>query len=50
MPTASGHTSAILASKVQGKPVYNSKGEKIGHVEDLVLDEFARHSVEAAGR
>ena len=43
MPTASGHTSAILASKVQGKPVYNSKGEKIGHVEDLVLDKLSNN-------
>ncbi len=38
MPTASGHTSAILASKVQGTDVYNQTGDKIGHVEDLVLD------------
>jgi len=38
MTTASGHTSAILASKVQGTSVYNTAGEKIGHVEDVVLD------------
>ncbi len=38
MPTASGHTSAILASKVKGTVVYNETGEKIGHVEDVVLD------------
>jgi sporulation protein YlmC with PRC-barrel domain len=38
MPTASGHTRAILASKVTGTNVYNTKGEKIGHVEDVVLD------------
>ena len=38
MTTASGHTSAILASKVKGTSVYNSSGEKIGHVEDVVLD------------
>ncbi|MDR3527819.1 MAG: PRC-barrel domain-containing protein [Rhizomicrobium sp.] len=38
MATASGHTSAILASKVKGTTVYNTTGEKIGHVEDVVLD------------
>jgi sporulation protein YlmC with PRC-barrel domain len=38
MTTASGHTSAILASKVKGTSVYNPSGDKIGHVEDVVLD------------
>jgi len=38
MTTISGHTTAILASKVKGTSVYNSKGDKIGHVEDVVLD------------
>jgi len=38
MPTSSGHTSAILASKVKGTSVYNTAGDKIGHVEDIVLD------------
>jgi sporulation protein YlmC with PRC-barrel domain len=38
MPTATGHTRAILASKVKGTAVYNSTGDKIGHVEDVVLD------------
>jgi sporulation protein YlmC with PRC-barrel domain len=38
MTTASGHTSAILASKVKGTDVYNSAGDKIGQVEDIVLD------------
>src|SRR5215471_6229893 len=47
MPTPSGHTSAILASKVQGKSVYNTKGEKIGHVEDIVLDKMS-NSIEFA--
>jgi sporulation protein YlmC with PRC-barrel domain len=47
MPTASGHTSAILASKVQGKAVYNALGEKIGHVEDIVLDKMS-NSIEFA--
>ena len=36
--TASGHTAAILASRVQGTSVYNADGENIGHVEDIVLD------------
>ena len=47
MPTPSGHTSAILASKVQGKSVYNTKGEKIGHVGDIVLDKMS-NSIEFA--
>jgi sporulation protein YlmC with PRC-barrel domain len=38
MTTATGHTSAILASKVKGTNVYNMAGDKIGHVEDIVLD------------
>ncbi|MEJ1970030.1 MAG: PRC-barrel domain-containing protein [Rhizomicrobium sp.] len=38
MTTSSGHTSAILASKVKGTSVYDLKGDKIGHVEDVVLD------------
>ncbi|MEI9993828.1 MAG: PRC-barrel domain-containing protein [Rhizomicrobium sp.] len=38
MTTSSGHTSAILASKVKGTSVYDQAGEKIGHVEDIVLD------------
>jgi sporulation protein YlmC with PRC-barrel domain len=38
MTTASGHTSAILASRVKGATVYNTGGDKIGHVEDVILD------------
>ena len=38
MPTASGHTSAIRANKVIGTSVYNMSGDKIGKVEDIVLD------------
>ena len=48
MATASGHTSAILASKVQGTPVYNPKGDKIGRVEDVVLDKQSDHILFAA--
>jgi sporulation protein YlmC with PRC-barrel domain len=38
MPTASGHTTAIRASKVKGTNVYSTTGDKIGHVEDVILD------------
>ncbi len=38
MPTATGHTTAIRASKVKGTNVYNTAGDKIGHVEDVILD------------
>ena len=48
MPTASGHTRAILASKVQGTPVYNTAGNKIGEVEDVVLDKTSDHIMFAA--
>jgi sporulation protein YlmC with PRC-barrel domain len=48
MTTASGHTSAILASKVKGTAVYNTAGQKIGHVEDVVLDKQSDHIMFAA--
>ena len=48
MPTASGHTKAILASKVKGTPVYNKAGERIGEVEDIVLDKKSDHIMFAA--
>jgi sporulation protein YlmC with PRC-barrel domain len=38
MPTASGHTTAIRAGKVIGTNVKNVSGEKVGEVEDVVLD------------
>ena len=38
MTTVTGHTTAILASKVKGTNIYNTAGDKIGHVEDVVLD------------
>src|SRR3954452_19431653 len=41
MPTASGHTAAIRAKKVIGTTVKNTAGEKIGKVEDIVLDKTA---------
>jgi len=43
MPTDKGHTRAIAASKVQGTSVYNSAGENIGQVEDLVLDKTSNN-------
>ena len=43
MPTPSGHTTAILASKVKGTPVYNANGDKIGTVEDIVLDKMSNN-------
>lgn len=48
MTTASGHTSAILASKVKGTTIYNAAGDKIGHVEDVVLDKQSDHIMFAA--
>lgn len=41
MPTPAGHTRAILASKVKGTSVYNRSGDKLGHVEDIVLDKMS---------
>ena len=38
MTTNTGHTSAIRASKVIGTTVKDSSGERIGEVEDMVLD------------
>ena len=38
MTTASGHTSAIRAKKVIGTNVKNTSGQKIGQIEDVVLD------------
>lgn len=41
MPTSSGHTTAIRASRVIGTNVYNTGGEKIGEIEDVMLDKSA---------
>ncbi len=48
MTTASGHTTAILASKVKGTAVYNDSGDKIGTVEDVVLDKESNQIMFAA--
>ncbi len=41
MPTASGHTSVIRATKVCGTDVHDKSGRKIGEVEDVVLDKLS---------
>jgi sporulation protein YlmC with PRC-barrel domain len=41
MPTSSGHTTAILVSKVVGTPVFAASGEKLGHVQDIMLDKLS---------
>ncbi|MBA8902715.1 MULTISPECIES: PRC-barrel domain-containing protein [unclassified Phyllobacterium] len=41
MPTNSGHTTAIRATRVIGTNVYNTTGEKIGEIEDVMLDKSA---------
>lgn len=38
MTTQTGHTEAILASKVIGTNVYNTAGKHIGSIEDVMLD------------
>lgn len=38
MTTATGHTDAIRASRVIGTSVYNTAGESIGSIEDVMLD------------
>jgi hypothetical protein len=38
MATATGHTQAIQASRVIGTDVYNTEGEHIGSIEDVMLD------------
>ncbi|HJR55849.1 MAG TPA: PRC-barrel domain-containing protein [Rhizomicrobium sp.] len=48
MTTSSGHTSAILASKVKGTAVFNEVGDRIGTVEDVVLDKQSNQIMFAA--
>lgn len=43
--TPSGHTSAIRAKKVIGTNVHNTAGEKIGTIEDIVLDKLSNNIV-----
>jgi sporulation protein YlmC with PRC-barrel domain len=43
MPTVSGHTSAIRANKVNGTTVKDRAGNKIGAIEDVVLDKLSNN-------
>ncbi|GAM99909.1 PRC-barrel domain protein [alpha proteobacterium U9-1i] len=43
MPTPSGHTTAITAKRVIGSAVRDTQGNKIGHIEDLVLDKLSNN-------
>ena len=43
MTSASGHTSAITASKVIGTSVYNQAGDDIGTIEDVMLDKLSNN-------
>lgn len=43
MTAASGHTSVIAASRVIGTAVYNMAGEKIGRVEEVMLDKTSNN-------
>ena len=47
MTTATGHTEVIRAKKVIGTTVKNAAGEKIGTVEDIVLDKLSNNIVYA---
>jgi len=48
MATDTGHARAILASKVKGTNVCNNAGDKIGTVEDIVLDKQSNRIMFAA--
>ena len=48
MTTSSVHNSEILASRVKGTAVYNTAGDKIGTVEDVVLDKQSNQIMFAA--
>jgi sporulation protein YlmC with PRC-barrel domain len=43
MPTPSGHTRAIRAKKVIGTAVKDSSGDRIGTIEDVVLDKMSNN-------
>lgn len=43
MPTVSGHTSAIRAKKVTGTTVKDRAGNRIGEIEDVVLDKLSNN-------
>lgn len=39
--TPSGHTNAISASRVIGTAVYNTSGDRIGTIEDVMLEKMS---------
>ena len=41
MTTHTGHTNAIAASRVIGTDVYNNTGQKIGVIEDVMLEKMS---------
>ncbi|MCB1519910.1 MAG: PRC-barrel domain-containing protein [Hyphomicrobiaceae bacterium] len=43
MPTATGHTTAIRATRVIGTDVYNANHQKIGEIEDIMLDKSSNN-------
>jgi sporulation protein YlmC with PRC-barrel domain len=43
MATASGHTTAITASRVLDTDVFDASGHKIGEVKDIVLDKTSNN-------
>lgn len=43
MPTPSGHSTAIRAKKVLGTPVKTRGGDKVGKIEDIVLDKLSNN-------
>jgi sporulation protein YlmC with PRC-barrel domain len=43
MPTTSGHSTAIRAKKVLGTPVKTRTGDKVGKIEDIVLDKLSNN-------
>jgi sporulation protein YlmC with PRC-barrel domain len=43
MATMTGHTSAIRAKKVLGTNVYDTQGNRIGTIEDIVLDKLSNN-------
>jgi sporulation protein YlmC with PRC-barrel domain len=43
MTTTSGHTTAIKASRVIGTDVFNTEGNHIGTIEDVILDKTSNN-------
>lgn len=45
--TASTKGNLIAAERVNGTSVYNTKGEKLGHVEDIMIDKVSGQAIYA---